>query len=88
MAFLRFLFPFSCDRTALTDVCLGLLVYAGVAFVALLQFTVCFWLKAVGAVPVVILIVGMAYALSGATFLLFGFFKATHTTVHRVEKSE
>jgi len=83
MAFLKFMFPLSYRRTALTDVCFGLLVYAGIAFVALLQFTICWWLKAVGAVPVVILIIGMAYALSGCGLLLGSFFTAVHPTVHK-----
>lgn len=88
MAFLKYLFPHSCNNTALSDICLGLLAYAGVAFVALLQFTICFWLHAVGVVSVVLLIVGLAYALAGAVILLVGFFTAVRTTVHRVEKSE
>ncbi len=76
MSVLKFLFPLSCRTPDLMQFCVSLLVYVGIAFVALLQLTVCRWVGAMGVVPILLAILGVGYAVAGCTILILRFFSS------------
>ena len=76
MSVLKFLFPLSCRTQDLMQFCMSLLIYAGIAFVALLQLTVCLWVGVMGVVPILLTILGVGYAAAGCTWLIVRFFSS------------
>lgn len=76
MSVLKFLFPLSCRKPDLMQFCMSLLVYAGIAFVALLQLTVCLWVGVMGVVPILLTVLGVGYAVAGCAILILRFFSS------------